>query len=321
MMDTIFFPEFASWESTLSCSMRCEHCGLSAGPLQGCERGREFNTSEAMQMFSDIASLGVKRLCISGGEFTVRKDWKILLEAALQKFEAVRQITNGFIGERILREIEKIQLHEKITLSVSVDGLEDTHDKNRCKNSFNKVSEIFQSDSPIYRTAITTVMNKNIDELGDLFLWLMNRNVSVWSIQIGLPEGRMPYSEFIGIDKIKFLADSILDWQTFARGIMEIIPDDCFGYCHKMRNEYPWHGCQAGRNLVTILSNGDVTGCPTTFDVPCGNIREQSIQEIWNGDKMNNFRLNIPVCDLCENRKCGGGCRAVYKCFKKQFCF
>jgi len=320
-MNAIFIPEFASWESTLRCSMECEHCGLGAGPFSGGIRGGELNTCEAVEMFSDLASLGVKKFIASGGEFTARNDWKILLIELLKRFDMVRQITNGWMGSAMLRNIEKIPGCERMVLSVSVDGLQFTHDANRRTGSFEKVSEIFSDNSPIHRTAITTVMKKNFNELEDIFLWLYQIGVPVWSIQLGLPEGRMPESEFIGIDRMKILTDKISNWQRRALGVMEIIPDDCFGYCHPMRDMYPWCGCQAGKNLITILSNGDITGCPTTFYAPCGNIREYTIHEIWNGSKMEKFRSEIPVCDSCINEKCLGGCRAVERCFGKQFCF
>ncbi len=301
--------------------MKCAHCGVGADPDCLDSRGRELTTNEALKMFADLKKIDVSKLVISGGEFTTRRDWKMLLESALAKFIMVRLITNGWLGQRLLEELESIPGAEKLVLSVSLDGLGPTHDDNRKNGSFKKVAEILDMSSPIYRTVITTVMRKNFGELDDVFLWLKGRCVPVWAIQLGLPEGHMPREEFVGRDNVGRLADKIVAWQKSASKKTEIIPDDCFGYAHEMRAAAPWQGCQAGRNLITILANGDVTGCPTTFHWPCGNVRDMKIVDIWNGKSMDDFRNDLPFCKICNNSVCHGGCRAVDKCFGEQFCF
>ncbi len=315
-------PKFASWESTLRCDLKCIHCGLCAGPECTNLRGPELSTEEAKGMFDQLVSLGVSNLVISGGEFTTRGDCKELLALALERFVMVRQISNGLYGKYFFKRFEPMDNLNRYILSLSLDGLERTHDAIRkMSGSFWRVIEILNADSPIQRTVITTVMRENFQELEDVFQLLMKLSVPVWAIQLGLPEGRMSSASFIGEEKIRRLADTILDWQMRAEDVMEVIPDDCFGYRHLMRFKNHWKGCQAGKNLITILSNGDVTGCPTTFHSICGNIRENTLEEIWNGDKMNNFRSELPRCSSCDNKICQGGCRAVNHVFGKQFCF
>ena len=46
--------------------------------------------------------------------------------------------------------------------------------------------------------------------------------------------------------------------------------------------------------------------CMADPDIPIGNTQEQSIQEIWNGDRMKELRLNLlkgekdPICRRCH---------------------
>lgn len=314
-------PKFASWESTLGCNMQCAHCGLSASPLAIGSRGKELSTGEAEKMFDDLLSLGVANLVLSGGEFTTRSDWKHLLALAIKKFSTVRQISNGWLGSGLVDAVESIGSLERYVLSLSLDGLGKTHDDNRRNRSFERVADILKADSLIFKTVITTVTNRNFSELDDIFGFLAGLPVSAWMIQLGLPEGRMKMENFIGKEMVRILSNKILDWQKKSFGAMEVIPDDCFGYAHPMRDIIPWKGCHAGKDLITILSNGDVTGCPTMFMNVCGNIRENKLSDIWNGDKMNDFRINLPKCDVCDGKVCGGGCRAVDHVFGKQFCF
>lgn len=78
-------------------------------------------------------------------------------------------------------------------------------------------------------------------------------------------------------------------------------------------------GCHAGITSLNILANGDVYPCSIAGynkKLLCGNIKEQSIMEIWNTSPVLTYMRNISVndigseckeCDIVE--KCGGGCR------------
>ncbi len=311
-------PEFASIETTLRCNMACKHCGVMSGPYS--KRGDELSFNEIVALMDDLTDLGVSRIVLSGGEFTTRKDWRELLRHALERFEMVRQISNGWLGTRLLETLEAVPAKGRLVLSLSLDGLESAHDANRRSGSFRKVIDIIKASSSIYRTVITTATAENFGNLERIFLLLRSFQVPVWSIQIGLPAGYMKMSRFIGDERVRRLADMIFDWQERSLGGMEIIPDNCFGYDHPMRRQAPWRGCRAGKDLITILANGDVTGCPTTYEDVRGNIRERPLNEIWYGQAMDEYRKSVPQCHACSNKKCGGGCRAVQNIFSKQFC-
>jgi len=308
-------PIVASWESTLACDLRCKHCGLEAGK----PRKNELKTSEARKMIINLSNLGIKNLCISGGEFTVRHDWKELLRLALQLHDEVRIITNGRLGESLIPILEKMPHAEKLMISLSLDGMQKTHDKRRAKGSHDLVRQILEQPTSIPKTVITTVAQDNFSELPEILVFCLERNVTIWSIQLSLPEGRMQKDWFLGKEKIQVLADMIHLMQEIAGQKMVILPDDCFGYLHPMREQEPWIGCHAGKELISILSDGSVTGCPTLMDQICGNIREQSLEKIWSGPKMANLRNSkITTCQTCQG--CPGGCKTVQKVIGHQLC-
>ncbi len=68
---------------------------------------------------------------------------------------------------------------------------------------------------------------------------------------------------------------------------------------------YPFGGrCDTLWNTLRIMPDGTVTPC---LHVVAGNIREQSIDAIWNGPTMQNFRMLIaenllPACARCCSR-------------------
>jgi len=72
-------------------------------------------------------------------------------------------------------------------------------------------------------------------------------------------------------------------------------------------------GCLAGTGFVFISHRGDVQGCGY-FNVPAGNIREQSFGQIWNDSPLFCSLRNLDnykgKCGICEYKRICGGCRA-----------
>jgi radical SAM protein with 4Fe4S-binding SPASM domain len=64
--------------------------------------------------------------------------------------------------------------------------------------------------------------------------------------------------------------------------------------------------CRAGQQSVAIMPYGDVWPC-NALPVPCGNLREQSFQEIWRGSAeladVRDLRwAKLAECNVCELR-------------------
>jgi radical SAM protein with 4Fe4S-binding SPASM domain len=80
-------------------------------------------------------------------------------------------------------------------------------------------------------------------------------------------------------------------------------------HCFTANNSY---GCLAGVAQATIDPWGNVRPCNHT-PLTCGNLLEQSLEEIWHSAAMEAWRGMIPVeCMGCrEFAMCRGGCRAT----------
>ena len=72
--------------------------------------------------------------------------------------------------------------------------------------------------------------------------------------------------------------------------------------------EYFGNICAPSHLAVNLLSNGDVLFYPQCFQIKLGNVREQSVVEMWMGDQMNEIRETLgrslsPICaHCCANR-------------------
>jgi radical SAM protein with 4Fe4S-binding SPASM domain len=65
----------------------------------------------------------------------------------------------------------------------------------------------------------------------------------------------------------------------------------------KKRCPFPWISAE-------INANGDVTSCHAFYDLTLGNVNEMSIQEIWQGEKYEQYRRYLrkhllPICQSC----------------------
>jgi radical SAM protein with 4Fe4S-binding SPASM domain len=77
-------------------------------------------------------------------------------------------------------------------------------------------------------------------------------------------------------------------------------------------------GCHAGVSYFSLRPNGDVYPC-TFLPIKVGNIREQSLHDIWRNSKtlidLRERKLLKGKCGECEFRSTCGGCRGrAYSC-------
>lgn len=74
-------------------------------------------------------------------------------------------------------------------------------------------------------------------------------------------------------------------------------PEAIYTYFHEPFKFVTYDRCFVPWMTATIMPNGDVTGICRCFNLIFGNVNEQPFSEIWNGERMRNFRK-----DLRENR-------------------
>jgi radical SAM protein with 4Fe4S-binding SPASM domain len=132
------------------------------------------------------------------------------------------------------------------------------------------------------------------------------------------PEIRMQY--FRVPELMKHFADFKKEWEELT-DVIETHFISTLGGRLKDFEEFSYHGsaeleedprgtpCPQLWSMFNVLSNGDVTPCcADDYDTTImGNMNEQSAQEIWHGEKFNNFRQlhinrkfkEIPLCKDC----------------------
>lgn len=317
-------PITAVWEITMGCNMRCKHCGSSCeNALDG-----EMTTDEALKLCDDLGELGFKWITLSGGEPTTRKDWDLIAKRLNENGIIPNMITNGWLmSEEIAKKAEKAGIN---TIAISIDGLEETHDYIRKKDSFKRIMQAFDilKKSNIHASAITTINNRNIKELPQLRDILIEKGVRGWQLQLGLPMGNMAKNSDL-VAQPHHISEVIdFSYQSVKEGHNIIIQlADCIGYFDLKEIEvrknnsgndtYSWMGCGAGKYNLGILHNADILGCTSVRDRSFieGNAKTTPIKDIWENPNSFSWNRNMTkdklcgVCKKCEyGNQCLGGC-------------
>ena len=114
------------WNLIRRCNLTCKHCYSTSADTNF--KG-ELSTTEALGVMDDLRGFGVPVLILSGGEPLMRPDIFELAHRAKALGFYVALSTNGtLIDEAMLPRIREVQFDY---LGISIDGLEETHDRFR----------------------------------------------------------------------------------------------------------------------------------------------------------------------------------------------
>jgi radical SAM protein with 4Fe4S-binding SPASM domain len=323
-------PYRALWEFTYRCDLRCLHCLVDGGE----KAAGELDTGEALGLADELASLGVRAVTLTGGEPLLRADWPAVARRIKERGMIFRLSTNGHLLDRdVLRELVAIGTEQVV---VSVDGIEGTHDRLRPspsgRPSFERVMAALEllRDTPIGRSAITSVSRANLSELPAIHALLKERGVQRWMVQIAHRTGRMAAdadSLALPPSDLPALADFIAGASGDPR--LAPIAHNSVGYMGArepvMRGSgrasrlRVWGGCRCGVGTVAIEPDGGIKGCASQVGAPfvVGNVRQERLTAIWD-DRARWHWLEPAVermrgaCASCAlARFCQAGCTAL----------
>ena len=306
----------AVWEITLRCNIHCLHCGSNADKHK---RPKELSTEEALGLIEQLADLGCKRVVLSGGEPFMRKDWSVLAHRIVTLGMTCQYISNGYmVNDDILDVLE--QLGTKY-VGFSLDGSNaKTHDFIRGKKGvFDHLIQVFDrmKQRGFQVGVVSTIHKGNINELDGIKNVLLEHGVDIWQIQTANVRGRMPKEWAITDKDFYSIAEFIAKNRKRYEDLLIITEADCTGYFSKLTpymGMKRWNGCNAGMNTIGIESDGGIKGCLSMQDNKYieGNIREQSLREIWENPEKFGYNRRFKMSDLqgiCKDCKYGGICR------------
>ncbi len=290
--NTDYHPAYVVWELTLRCDQACRHCGSRAG------RGRadELSRAQALEVVAQLADLRAREVVLIGGEAYLHPAFLDVVSALKQAGVRPVMTTGGRgVTPALARAMAAAGLY---AASVSIDGTRAAHDiiRNRTGSYDSAIAALGHLRAAGIRTAANTNINRvNAPALEALYEVLREAGVYAWQVQITAPLGRaadhpeMLLQPWDLLDVVPRLA--ALKRCGFDDGV-RVMPGNNLGYFGPeevlLRSLGPgghdhFQGCQAGRRVLGIESDGGVKGCPSlqSADYVGGNVREQSLAEIW----------------------------------------
>lgn len=316
-------PETCVWELTTGCNLHCRHCASSCR-----EEGRkdELSETEIKNAAEQIAELDVKWVSLTGGEVLTSDCWETAVSVLENHGVRVHMITNGtLLDETAVSRIAKLGVS---MVSVSLEGTGKVHDFIRGEGVYERASKglWWLREAGVRTGCITSVMKRNLADLGELKEELVRKGASLWQLQMAVPEGNMRLNRELLLEpwQMAELIDRAYELSQDGR-LRILLPDNVGYYTRKetvlrQRGENGfrvWKGCGAGLRSFGLLSNGDVTGCTSLRGgiFTEGNIRVRPLREIWENPSCFSWRRNLAPdslgirCSKCRYAElCLGGC-------------
>ena len=319
---------YAVWEITLKCNLACQHCGSRAGHT----RTNELSTAEALDLVKQMAEVGITEVTIIGGEAFLRPDWLEIAQAITKAGMLCGMTTGGYgITLDTARRMKEAGIG---VVSVSVDGLEATHDRLRGKQgswqwAFKTMSNLKEAG---IRFGCNTQINRlSAPEFPRIYEHLRDAGIFAWQIQLTVPMGNaadnsetllQPYELLDVYPMIARVA------QRAKREGVQVQPGNNIGYYGPYERLLRggdawsfWQGCSAGLSAIGIEADGAIKGRPSlpTTAYTGGNIRDYSLRTIIEETEELRFNLGADTpkgtshlwgfCKTCEFAElCRGGC-------------
>ena len=306
---------------TSRCNLRCSHCFY----------WQELNASE-----DELSTYEIRRiassfkhpvsLSLTGGEPFIRKDVKEIIEAFCQGCgtKEVGIATNGTLTENTVETIRSVLETgnlSSLSVQVSLDGLEGTHDAIRgVKGSFQKamatITELKKMGAHYpgfqLKTALA-VQKRNLPEIEEYVEYLLPLKIplrfnivrgggfGVFDLPKSASSGFDPKdqnSAFLSLEEIKHaytLLKEMSDendfhfWPSRQQRIWEL----SIKMLQEHRSEIP---CYARFMESVLYANGDVAFCE--LSKPVGNIRafDYDFQRFWKSEDAEKMRKLISRC-------------------------
>ena len=308
-LDWLFF------ELTDRCNLRCLHCGSNCADGNSTMLEPELIMNCLNTVAEDFEPNDVK-IAITGGEPLLYPYFEEVIGHVNKLGFRWGMTTNGtLIDDKCAEMLKKLKLS---SVSISLDGLSDTHDELRHKpgaweKAIRGIKALRKQSIPVQIT--TVIHKKNFSQLYPLYEKLLELDIFSWRIVNIESIGRAAENSdlLLSYDEFKVLADIIRELRYKS-----YVPFDVrFGCSHYLSFEYEnelrnhYFMCGAGITVASVTAKGDIFACLDIERRPeliQGNISKDRFSEVWY-NRFKSFRKDRTIlCDECR------------ECNEKNFC-
>jgi len=295
------------------CNARCIMCNRWKK-----EPGHEIGLQKVKDVFMNPLFKKVEDVNLHGGEPTLRKDLAGICEIIQQACPNLKRLwisTNGFGAKRVeKRMVEIIQVLDfdkinSLDINVSLDGIEDTHDKIRgvkggfkqCIETINMLSRLSER-YPLKISIGTVIQPLNLYQIDELESLANN---------LGIPINFQPlmFDQFFNIasaSDLRFSNDDITFFKELvSRKLANGFSSTNLYWCNFlsiMNGATRRMPCAFDRYVFSLYPTGEVLPCSREDWILFGNVYEHPPDKIWFSEeaKLIRKKMKKEVCPKCS---------------------
>lgn len=290
-------------ELTPYCNNDCLGCGNVAFSQKD-----PLPTSKWNSIFSSIRP-HIAHARISGGEPTLHPDFDSVMDILATQNISFTLFSNGrwLNPDKIIRKLSSVSQCRGILISLHghTPAIHDkyTNISGAFEETIANISEAAGKGLTLATNTIITRQNYNhISDIIALSRKLGTRRSLFSRYVFSEPDGVYPSNSQ--------LRRAIQTIENARNGGSSVGFSVCIPQCFTPSSSY---GCLSGISYCIIDPWGNIRPC-THVPINCGNIFEDSLEDIWNGPEMQTWRDLVPTScreDCVQLYKCRGGCRAM----------
>ena len=321
-------PEDVCLGITSKCNLNCKHCLNRDLPGSG----PDMDVEKLMDVIDQIGEGGTKNLSLFGGEPLYHPDFKRIVERINRYPVNISLNTNASLIDS--QTARWLKAHKISGAVVSFDGSSAAiMDGMRGAGAFEKclagIAEMRSENMSILLSVTLTKLNyENIRDMALLGRKLGGKairfnhvffggNAACFARELYLS----PKEEDRAIDMVWRLREEFGDFVSSESSYLSQKKklDEVKNYKPEL-DRVVVGPCGAANGKCAIRPDGWVTPCEIMWDVKCGNLKEDTLSDIWRfSEVMNQFRKPLEI-DLKDMPECKG-CSYQYLCFIGHRCY
>jgi radical SAM protein len=340
-------PFVAIWETTRACDLACRHCRAEAIPEP---QPGELNTEEGFDLLQELVTMGAPICILSGGDPAKREDLCQLVAhgSKLGMRMATIPAATSLLTRQLVSDLKDAGLAQ---MALSLDGpTAEVHDAFRgVEGAFEctMLGAQWAMEIQLPLQINTTFSGYNLNYFEEMTEIVGRLGAVFWEVFFLVPTGRGKEVGQMNAEQFEDLFEKLAEYSHKVEFIVKITEAPHYRRYllqeHSRRNQLgkdedspvlengklPWHmrrdfgpggsiglapkGVNAGNGHLFVSYDGDVY--PSGFlPVPCGNVREASVAEIYRTHpvflELRDLNLLKGKCRVCEYRDVCGGSRA-----------
>ncbi len=303
------------WHITQRCELNCRHC------YDRSER-KEVGLSEGKTLLNQFYTFCDRyhvqgQVTFTGGNPILHPKFEELYLAANERGFRTALLANP-TNRTVLEKLIEIQMPE--FYQISLEGLEKHNDYIRGKGHYQRSLQFLAllRELEVYSMVMLTLTKANLDQVLPLAEILRSRVDSFTFNRLAMVgEG----ASLVSVEPKDYRTFLMSYRQAAEKNPVMRLKDNLFNLVHHQQGlplmgGCTGYGCGAAFNFVSVLPDGQVHAC-RKFPSPIGDLNDQDLSTIYEGDMAVKYRKGASRCFQCEIRPFCGGCPAVTYGFNK----